>query len=161
MNRAAAADKLAKRVAAIEAALPDYLTQSRMLADALSEIGHWHFVSGQIAGYCQNTMGQVEVAANIALAELKAMPDAIREDRQAIPQDLSPAPVSMAEPPPTMTVLIEFDWKSCVRRPLGSPRLMPANAREEKAAHCELSRPGVRSLSRPLPATQLLQGKRR
>ena len=41
IERAAAADKLSKRVAAIEAALPSYLEQTRALADALSKIGHW------------------------------------------------------------------------------------------------------------------------
>jgi hypothetical protein len=55
IERAAAADKLSKRVAAIEAALPSYLEQSRALADALSKIGHWHFESGQMAGFVQNT----------------------------------------------------------------------------------------------------------
>jgi hypothetical protein len=101
---ASSADKLAKQVSAIEAALPGYLDQSRILAAALSEIGHWHFESGQMASFLQNTMGQIEVAANFALAELKAMPDAIRH-RQAIPGE--PAPASVAtEPPPTMTVFM-------------------------------------------------------
>lgn len=57
IKRATAADKLAKQVTAIETALPGYLEQSRALTDALSEIGHWHFESGQIAGFLQNTMG--------------------------------------------------------------------------------------------------------
>ncbi|MCK1710474.1 hypothetical protein [Bradyrhizobium sp. 143] len=55
IKRATAADKLAKQVTAIEAALPAYLEQSRALTDALSEIGHWHFESGQMAGFLQNT----------------------------------------------------------------------------------------------------------
>lgn len=105
IKRAAAADKLANQVAAIEMALPGYLEQSRALADALSKIGHWHFESGQMAGFVQNTMGQIEVAANFALAELKAMPDAIRQGRQAIPGE--PMPVAAPEPePPTMTVFM-------------------------------------------------------
>jgi hypothetical protein len=79
IQRAAAADKLTKQVAAIEAALPGYLGQSRVLVDALFEIGHWHFESGQMAIFVQNTMGQIEIAANFAFAELKAMPDAVRE----------------------------------------------------------------------------------
>jgi hypothetical protein len=85
VERAVAADKLDKQVAAIEAVLPDYLARSRALADALSEIGHWHFESGQMSGFLQNTIGQIEVAANFTLAELKAMPEAIRQGRQAIP----------------------------------------------------------------------------
>ncbi|UPK31753.1 hypothetical protein IVB18_25825 [Bradyrhizobium sp. 186] len=76
IERAAAADRLHKQVAAIETALPDYLAQSRALADALSEISHFHFESHQMAGFLQNTMGQIEIAANFALAELKSMPDA-------------------------------------------------------------------------------------
>ncbi|KJC55032.1 hypothetical protein UP10_39430 [Bradyrhizobium sp. LTSPM299] len=78
-ERTAAADKLGKQVAAIEAALPGYLEQSRALAEALSKIGHWHFESDQMAGFLQNTIGQIEIAANFALAELKAMPSAIRQ----------------------------------------------------------------------------------
>jgi chromosome segregation ATPase len=103
IERAAAADKLHKRVAAIEAALPSYLAQSRALADALSEIGHWHFESGQMSGFLQNTMGQIEIAANFTLAELKAMPDAIRQGRQAIPREPASTPVVVTEPTPEMT----------------------------------------------------------
>ena len=99
IERAAAADMLSKRVAAIEAALPGYLEQSRALADALSKIGHWHFKSGQMAGFLQNTMGQIEIAANFALAELKALPEAIRQGRQAIPRELALTPVPVSEPP--------------------------------------------------------------
>jgi hypothetical protein len=98
IQRAAAADRLSKRVAVIEAALPGYLERSRVLADALSEIGQWHFESGQMANLVQRYMGQIEIAANFALAELKAMPDAIRQDRQAIPQEFAPTPIPIPEP---------------------------------------------------------------
>jgi hypothetical protein len=107
IQRAAAADKLSKRVTAIETALPGYLEQSRALADALSEVSYFHFESGQMAGFLQNTMGQIEIAANFTLAELKAMPDAIRQGRQAIPRESAPASVAVTEPaPPTMTVFM-------------------------------------------------------
>jgi hypothetical protein len=107
IERAAAADKLDKRVAAIEAALPGYLEQSRTLADALSKIGHWHFESGQMEGFLQNTMGQIEIAANFALAELKVLPEAFRQGRQAIPRELALTPVAVPEPePPTMTIFM-------------------------------------------------------
>ncbi len=107
IERAEAADKLSKRVAAIEAALPSYLEQSRALADALSEIGNWHFESGQMAGFLQNTMGQIEIAANFSLAELKALPEAIRQGRQAIPRELALKPVAVPEPePPTMAIFM-------------------------------------------------------
>lgn len=104
IKRADAADKLHKQVTAIEAALPIYLEKSRDLADALSEIG-WHFETGQMASFIQSTMGQIEVAANFALADLKAMPDAIRCGQQAMPQEPLPMPVVAPEPElPTMTV---------------------------------------------------------
>jgi hypothetical protein len=107
VERAVAADKLDKQVAAIEAALPRYLEQSRALADALSKIGHWHFEGGQMAAFVQNTMGQIEIAANFTLAELNAMPDAIRRRRQAIPRELALTPVPEPEPPAaTMTVFM-------------------------------------------------------
>ncbi|WP_223974132.1 hypothetical protein [Bradyrhizobium sp. RD5-C2] len=93
IERAAAADKLTSQVDAIEAALPVCLEHARMLADALSEISAWHFESGQITNFVQNTMAQVEVAANFALSELGAMPDAIRAGRQAIPGEPVPSPV--------------------------------------------------------------------
>ena len=66
IERAAAADRPHKRVAAIETALPSYLAQSRALADALSEISDWHFESDHMAGFVQNT----KIAANFTLAEL-------------------------------------------------------------------------------------------
>lgn len=102
VKRAVAADTLTKQVTAIEAALPAYLEQSRALAEALSEIGHWHFESGQMAGFLQNTMGQIEVAANFTLPELKAMPGAIREGRQSIPD--APLPVEVTEPEVEMQI---------------------------------------------------------
>jgi hypothetical protein len=100
IERAAAADKLDKQVAAIEAALPGYLEQSRALADALSEVSHFHFESGQMASFVQNAMGQIELAANFTLADLKTMPPAIRDGRQAIPREPEQAPVEMTEPTP-------------------------------------------------------------
>jgi hypothetical protein len=107
IERASAADKLSKRVAAIEAALPGYLEQSRALADALSKIGDWHFESRQMSGFLQNTMGQIEIAANFALAELKNLPEAIRQGRQAIPRELALTPVPVPEPTlPTMTIFM-------------------------------------------------------
>jgi hypothetical protein len=102
IERAVAAEKLASQVNAIEAALPGFLGHSRALADVLSEIGHWHFESGQMARFINDAMGQVEVAANVTLAELKAMPDAIRQGRQAIPRETVVTPGAVAEPAPAM-----------------------------------------------------------
>jgi hypothetical protein len=108
IERDAAADKLDKQVAAIEATLPSYLEQSRAFADALSEVGHFHFESGQMASFVQNAMGQIEIGANFTLAELKTMPGAIRQGRQAIPrEEPEPQPVAVIEPaPPTQTVFL-------------------------------------------------------
>lgn len=104
--RAAAADKMAKQVAAIEAVLPGYLEHSRLLSDALSEIAHSHVESSQMAGYAQNTSGQIELAANFALAELKKMPDAIRHGRLPIPAQPSLLPADAATEPTTVTVFM-------------------------------------------------------
>jgi hypothetical protein len=43
-------------------------------------------------------MGQIEIAANFALAELKALPEAIRQDRLAIPREPVPTPVAGPTP---------------------------------------------------------------
>jgi hypothetical protein len=51
-------------------------------------------------------MGQLEIAANFALAELKALPEAIRQGRQAIPREPALTPVPVPEPPLTMTIFM-------------------------------------------------------
>ncbi|RXG86146.1 hypothetical protein [Bradyrhizobium zhanjiangense] len=114
IERASAADKLHKQVVAIEAALPGYLAQSKALADALSDVSHFHFESGQMAGFLQNTGSQIEIAANFTLAELKAMPDAIRQGRQPIPREVATAPVPLPEPAsPTMTAFMLRSARYC------------------------------------------------
>jgi hypothetical protein len=107
IQRSTAADKMTKQIAAIEAALPGYIDHSRTLAEALSKIGHWHFESAQMTNFIQNASAQVEVAANFALAELKAMPNAIRDGSQAIPGEPRPVPVVTHEAPrETQTVFM-------------------------------------------------------
>ncbi|WP_212447758.1 hypothetical protein [Bradyrhizobium ottawaense] len=91
IKRAAAADKLVKQIAGVEAALPCYLSQSRNLAGALSEISHFHFESSQIASFIQDAMSKIEIAANFALSDLKAMSHAIREGHQTMPGETTPA----------------------------------------------------------------------
>ena len=93
VERAAAADKLDGQVAAIQAMLPKWIEQSRVFSDALSSVGDWHFDSGQMASFVQSTMSQIEVAANFALAELKATADAIRDGRHPSPWHVSPIAV--------------------------------------------------------------------
>ncbi|WP_076858185.1 hypothetical protein [Bradyrhizobium mercantei] len=108
IERGAAAEALTDQVAAIRAALPGYLEHSRVFVDALSEISLWHFESDQIARFAQNTMAQIEVAANFAMSELAAMPDAIREGRQAIPGTPMSVPV-IAPVEPAVAPLIEHN----------------------------------------------------
>jgi chromosome segregation ATPase len=101
IERANAADKLGAQVSTMEAILPTWLEQSRALAAALSAVGGWHFESGQMARFVQNTMSEIELAANFTLAELKAMPDAIRGGRQPIPREYADAhAVNATEPAP-------------------------------------------------------------
>lgn len=53
IERAAAAAKLEAQVAAIDAALPKYLEQSRVFSEALSRISHQHFESlDRLSGKC-------------------------------------------------------------------------------------------------------------
>ncbi len=61
-----------------------------------------------MASFILNGIGQVELAANFTLAELKTIPDAIREGRQAIPRhEPEPEPVAPVEPAsPTQVVFL-------------------------------------------------------
>jgi hypothetical protein len=105
IERAVAADKLAQQVAAIEAALPKYMSASSALTDALSALGHWHFESGQMASFVQNVQAQIELAAGFSLTELRATVDRIKTGDAAIPREPVTEPVAVVEPPPrTMTV---------------------------------------------------------
>jgi len=105
IERAAAAEKLAAKIGAIEAALPKYLAQSRVFADALSEIGGHHFESAQMAQFVQNAAAEVELASNFVLVELRAMPERIKTGDAPILREPVTEPVAVVEPPPrTMTV---------------------------------------------------------
>jgi chromosome segregation ATPase len=103
--RAKAAEKLSAQIATIEAALPNYLEQSRVFSHALSEIGHHHFESAQMAQFVQNAAAQVELASNFVLVELRAMPERIKTGDAPIPREPDAEPVAVVEPPPpTQTV---------------------------------------------------------
>ncbi|UPK28299.1 hypothetical protein [Bradyrhizobium sp. 195] len=92
IKRATAADKLAKQVTAIEAALPGYLEQSRALTDALSESGLPPEHHGPDRSCRQ-------------LHPRGAEGDARRDPAGSAgdPAALVPAKVGVAEPPLTMT----------------------------------------------------------
>ena len=101
VKRSAAADKLAAKIAAIEATLPKYLAQSRVFTDALSEIAGHHYESAQMAQFVQNAAAQVELASNFALADLKNMPERIKTGELAMPRDQpEPEPIKATEAPP-------------------------------------------------------------
>jgi chromosome segregation ATPase len=100
--RTAAADKLTVRVTAIETAFKPWLEQSRIFADALSELAHVHFGADEMSKFLENCMGQLETAMNFQITELKTMPAAILDGRQPIPAD-KPKPVPVAMVPPTAT----------------------------------------------------------
>jgi hypothetical protein len=51
-----------------------------------------------MASFVQDTMAQIEIAANFTLAELKATAEAIRDGRHPIPCD--ERPVTVVEPSP-------------------------------------------------------------
>ncbi|MEH2552200.1 hypothetical protein V1283_008845 [Bradyrhizobium sp. AZCC 2262] len=105
IERAAAADKLAQQVSAIDAAFPKFISASGALAEALSAFGHWHFDSGQMSAFILNATAQIELASGFSLAELRATVDRIRSGDTPIPREPDTEPVALVElPPTTMTV---------------------------------------------------------
>jgi len=107
IERAAAADKLAQQVAAVEATLPKFMSAGGALTDALSAIS-FHYETGEMARFLGNTMAQLEIAAGFSLAELRATVDRIKTGDAAIPRvEPQPAPLTVIEqPPPTQTVFM-------------------------------------------------------
>jgi hypothetical protein len=106
--REIAAKTFEARVAAIEAGLAPWLEQSRIWSDALAALAHMHFGCDEMSKFLQNSMAQLEVAANFQLAELRAMPKAILDGSMAIPapKPPEPAPVTVTEQPRTQTVFL-------------------------------------------------------
>ncbi len=107
-EREAAAQALDVQVAAIKGKLPKWLAASREFTDALTAVARLrHYETGEISAHVQNLAGQVEIACNLVLAELQALPDMIRNGNAPIPREERPAPiVAAAVPPPTMTVFM-------------------------------------------------------
>ena len=104
-ERNAAADVLEKQIASIAASAGPWLAQSRIYADALAELSHWHFGCDEMGTFLPSCMGQMETALNFQLAELKAIPGMIRDGRQPIPAEPKAVPPVVVEPPtPTRTL---------------------------------------------------------
>jgi predicted nucleic acid-binding Zn-ribbon protein len=84
-DRASAAEKLARQIAGVENAIPDFMRAGRALASALSEIGYWHFESGHMESFIVDALTQIEIAAGFSLAELRPLPDRIQSGEAEIP----------------------------------------------------------------------------
>ncbi|WP_024506584.1 hypothetical protein [Bradyrhizobium sp. ARR65] len=120
VKRAEAADKLAVQVSAIATVFKPWLERSRVLADTLAQLEHWHFGCNEMSQFLQSAMGQLETAMNIQVAELQAMPKAIIDGVMDVPppKPVAAPPAVTAEPEPTRTVfcLRSIRWKSAAGR---------------------------------------------
>jgi hypothetical protein len=109
VERVTAADALEKQIAAIEAAGAPWLEHSRIYADALAALSHWHYGASEMTQFLEGCMSQLEVAANFQLAELRAMPQMIRDGRQPLPpKKPEPMPVVVSEPTPETRACSRF-----------------------------------------------------
>jgi len=101
VERAKAAEKLEHDLDEIERALPDYLAGARRFADALELIHFPHYESREMAGFVRSGQAQVEIAAALALQELRGMVTAIRDGAAPIPAPKpSIEPAAVTEPAP-------------------------------------------------------------
>jgi hypothetical protein len=95
VERNAAADTLSRELDEIEKALPGYLAASRRFAEAVEAVGHWHFDCNQMGMFARNTQAQIEVAAAVAVEELRREVNAIRDGGAQVPPR-KPEPTSVA-----------------------------------------------------------------
>jgi hypothetical protein len=107
-HRKMASEQLTRSLDDIEHALPGYLAAAQHFADALEGVAHFHWETGEMAKFVSNGQAQVEIAAALALQELRGMVTAIRDGAAPIPAPKpKPEPVTMIEPaPPTQTVFM-------------------------------------------------------
>ncbi|WP_426433869.1 hypothetical protein [Bradyrhizobium genosp. P] len=98
VERAQVAEKVTRRVAVINEALPTFLQAGRALADALMHVGDWHFESQQMSDYVRNAVGQVEAAGAFVAQELLFTADRIKSGDAPIPRERAPASASVPEP---------------------------------------------------------------
>ena len=98
VKREAAATEIAENVAEVERLPPDWLAQSRQLADALRKLDHT-FEAGQLAGFVSGCAGEAEVAVAVVLRELRSLPKLIVSGDRPIPHRPEPvAPVAVIKP---------------------------------------------------------------
>ena len=76
--RSEASDRLRVQIDAVDRVLAPYLTSANDLAAALDAL-HWHFEATEMARFVRGNAGQVEVAAGLALSELRSMTNMIRD----------------------------------------------------------------------------------
>jgi hypothetical protein len=94
--RSEASESLQAQIDAIDRALSPYLAAATDLAFALDAL-HFHFESTEMARFVRGDASQIEIAAGLALAELRAMVEQIATGSMSIP----------SAPPPEATVVAE------------------------------------------------------
>jgi hypothetical protein len=108
-HRKAASEELARNLDEIERALPDYLAVARRFADALEGVAHFHWETGEMVKFVRSGQAEVEIAAAMALQELRGMVTAIFDGAAPIPprKPEPEQPVVAVEPvPETRTVFM-------------------------------------------------------
>jgi hypothetical protein len=119
IERSKAGEKLERDLDEIERALPDYLKAAGRLADAL-EVVHFHFEVTEMATFVRSGQAQVEIAAAVALQELRATAALIKTGAAPIPAPKpSVEPVAVIEPAPEtrrMFAMRAVKWKDAEGR---------------------------------------------
>jgi hypothetical protein len=112
VKRVAAAAALAKQVSAIEGALGPRLETTRVFHEALSELAHFHYGCTEMSEFLANVRSQMEIAANFQLAELRTMPEAVREGQQPIPLPKPVVvPITVEQKPPVRVLFAKKSVK--------------------------------------------------
>jgi hypothetical protein len=102
-ERTAAADAIGRDLDVIEKASAEYLASARRFADAIAEVGQWHYESAAMATLVRGDLAQIEVAAPLAVRELRGTVEAIRTGSLPIPRKPVAAPPVVIEQLPEIT----------------------------------------------------------
>jgi hypothetical protein len=122
VERAEASTKLAQQVAALEAAMPQWLEASRRLHAALMAVDARSFEIDALAQFLLGTcMAQIEVAVAFALDELKRTVEAVKQGAAPMPREkveavvvempTGPSPTSAGEPVVEVFTLRPVQWR--------------------------------------------------